>query len=47
MTLAFANPEDEKEPEVDTSALAKTPKFLTVQDFAVLDGSLLLTLKKE
>lgn len=47
MTLAFANPEDEKEPEVDTSALAKTPKFLTVQDSAVLDGSLLLTLKKE
>ena len=28
MTLAFANPEDEKEPEVDTSALAKTPEIL-------------------
>mgnify|MGYP000122634528 CR=1 FL=1 len=47
MTLAFAYPEDEKEPEVDTSALAKPPKFLTVQDSAALDGSLLLTLKKE
>lgn len=28
MTLSFANPEDEKEPQPDTSALAKTPEIL-------------------
>ncbi len=28
MTLSFANPEDEKEPQVDTSPLAQTPEIL-------------------
>ena len=47
MTLAFANPEDERSLRLILPLLQKLPKFLTVQDSAALDGSLLLALKKE
>ena len=46
MTLAFANPEDEKEPEVDTSALAKTPEILDSSRLCSLGWKPLVDLKE-
>ena len=47
MTLALLIPKMKRSLRLILPLLQKLPKFLTVQDFAVLDGSLLLTLKKE
>ena len=46
MTLAFANPEDEKESEVDTSALAKTPEILDSSRLCSLGWKPLVDLKE-
>lgn len=46
MTLVFANPEDAKEPEIDASALAKTPEILDSSRLRALGWKPLVDLKE-